>query len=106
MVVSKTKIENIFTEAYNYGSFEYLGLCDGGNDGQVVYVQVIARNYICNPQGARSRAYIFYGYDRYKAGKIKGQVIYDSKDEESWKEVYFDKASAVEFAHKIIKGEK
>lgn len=57
-------------------------------------------------QSIRSRVYIFYGYDRYKAGKINGQVVYDSRDEEAWKEVYFDKASAVEFAQKIIKGEK
>lgn len=66
-MVSKLKIENMLTEAYNHNSFEYLGLCDGGSDGQVVY---------------------------------------DSKDEEAWREVYFDKASAVEFAQKIIKGEK
>lgn len=66
-MVSKSKIENMLTEAYNNNSFDYLGLCDGGN---------------------------------------YGQVVYDSKDEESWKEVCFDKASAVEFAQKIIKGEK
>lgn len=42
----KSKIENILTEAYNHNSFEYLGLCDGGNDGQVVYVQVYAKYYI------------------------------------------------------------
>lgn len=42
-MVSKSKIENMLTEAYNHNSFEYLGLCDGGNDGQVVYVQVHAK---------------------------------------------------------------
>lgn len=100
-MVSKSKIENILTEAYNYDSFEYLGLCDGGNDGQVVYVQVYARNYKYNPQGARNRAYIFYGYDKYKLGEVDGQVVYDSEDEESWREVFYNKASAVEFAREI-----
>lgn len=105
-MVSKTKIENTLTEAYNHNSFEYLGLCDGGSDGQVVYVQAYAQKHRHNPQGARNRVYVFYGYDRYIAGKIDGQVVYDSRDEETWKEVFFDKASAVEFAQKIIKGEK
>lgn len=97
-MVSKAQIEKAITEAYKYSSFDYLGVCDGGDDGQVVYLQV----YSNKPIG-KGRTYAFYGYDRYKVGEVDGQVVYDSKDEESWSQMYFDKASAVEFAREIIR---
>lgn len=93
-MVSKANIKNALDLAYKYGSLEFLGACDGGEQGQVVYVQVYK-----TMQGRR--AYAFYGYDRYKAGEIDGQVVWDSKDEESWREVFYSKASAVEFAREI-----
>lgn len=98
-MASKANIKNALDLAYKYGSLELLGVCDGGEQGQVVYVQAYAQHY--NLQGAKSRVYTFYGYDRYKVGKIDGQIVWDSKDEESWREVFYNKASAVEFAREI-----
>lgn len=68
-MVSKASIKNALDLAYKYGSLEFLGVCDGGKQGQV--------------------------------GEIDGQVVWDSKDEESWREVFYNKASAVEFAREI-----
>lgn len=93
-MVSKESIKNALDLAYAHNSLELLGVCDGGKQGQVVYVQAYK-----TMQGRR--AYAFYGYDRYKAGEIDGQVVWDSKDEESWREVFYNKASAVEFAREI-----
>lgn len=100
-MVSKASIKNALDLAYSHNSLELLGVCDGGEQGQVVYAQAYAQHYWNNPQGAKSRAYVFYGYDRYKVGEIDGQVVWDSKDEESWREVFYSKASAVEFAREI-----
>lgn len=93
-MVSKASIKNALDLAFKHKSLELLGVCDGGEQGQVVYAQAYK-----TMQGRR--AYAFYGYDRYKAGEIDGQVVWDSKDEESWREVFFNKASAVEFAREI-----
>lgn len=100
-MVSKASIKNAIDLAYENNSLEFLCVCDGGKQGQAVYVQAYAQNWYSNPQGARSRVYVFYGYDRYKVGEIDGQEVWDSKDEESWREVFYSKASAVEFAREI-----
>lgn len=62
VMVSKESIKNALDLAYKYGSLEFLGVCDGGK---------------------------------------QGQLVWDSKDEESWREVFYNKASAVEFAREI-----
>lgn len=98
MGVSKTMIRLALETSYKNNSFEYLGLCDGGKEGQVVYVQVYN-----TPAIAKGRNYAFYGYDRYKAGEVDGQIVWDSHDEETWREVYFDKASAIDFAREILR---
>lgn len=93
-MVSKASIKNALDLAFKHKGLELLGVCDGGEQGQVVYLQAYK-----TMQGRR--AYAFYGYDRHKAGEIDGQVVWDSKDEESWREVFYNKASAVEFAREI-----
>lgn len=98
MGVSKTMIRLALETSYKNNSFEYLGLCDGGDDGQVVYVQVYNTIAI-----AKGRNYAFYGYDRYKVGEVDGQIVWDSYDEETWREIYYDKASAIEFAKEILR---
>ena len=99
MIASKKIINLAIEKAYINNSFDYLGVCDGGKEGQVVYMQVYDNDII--ETGRKS--YVFYGYDRYKVGEANGQVIYDSADEETWREVYFDKGSAVKFALSILK---
>ena len=61
-MVSKASIKNALDLAFKHKSLELLGVCDGGE---------------------------------------QGQVVWDSKDEESWLEVFYNKASAVEFAREI-----
>ena len=101
-MVSKAKIARAIDNAYQFNNLEYVGVCDGGRHGQVVYMQAYAERFSCNPKTAKDRVYIFYGYDRYKAGKRDGQIVWDSYDEETWKEIYYSKASAIEFAREIL----
>lgn len=101
-MISKAKIARAIDNAYQFNNLEYVGVCDGGKHGQVVCVQAYAQHFWNNPKKAKSRVYIFYGYDRYKAGKRDGQIVWDSYDEETWKQIYFDKASAIEFAREIL----
>ena len=89
-MISKAKIARAIDNAYQFNNLEYVGVCDGGKHGQVVCVQAYAQHFWGhNPKSAKSRVYIFYGYDRYKAGKREGQIVWGSYDEETWKQIYF-----------------